>query len=86
MEWNKDLTAAPFQTPVVVQLENGFELLAVLEPDASMDENERACDQWREAQEGTAPDCWSEGACWASNADETPSLQPVMWKFRPATP
>lgn len=79
MEWNADMSAAPYQTPVIVLLENGFELLATLEPGVSMAENGQECDQWCEVEEGTAPDCWSEGACWSSNADEVASLQPVKW-------
>lgn len=80
MDWNEDMKSAPYSTPVVVQLEDGTELLATLEPDASMTEGEQPCDQWWEVEEGTAPDCWTDGACWSSNADEVMSLQPVKWR------
>ena len=45
-----------------------------------------ACDEsgndvqaWAEWNEGDAPDCWSDGICWAVNADGVKSDQPTHW-------
>jgi len=44
------------------------------------------CDQWQAAVEGEHPPCWSDGACWESNADEIGSLQPNAWRPLPTPP
>jgi hypothetical protein len=78
-EW-QDIKTAPYRLPVVVQLEDGSELLAELVPNASMTDEEMPCDQWQEIEEGSAPPCWTDGACWESNHDEVMSLQPRKWR------
>ena len=45
----------------------------------SVDENGKDCDQWQ-AVGDDYPRCWSEGACWTSNADGDMSLPPEAWR------
>lgn len=69
---------APYNQPVEVKI-GRRSFPAVLRPDASMTDEEKSCDQWQ-ATTGAYPVCWSDGACWESNADEQMSLQPEAWR------
>lgn len=31
--------------------------------------------------EGEPPDCWTDGVCWESNEDQSPSAPPIAWKL-----
>ena len=77
-EW-RDISSAPYRTLVRVKV-GSVTLLARLVPDASMTSEEQGCDQWCAEIEGEHPPCWSGGACWESNEDEAPSLQPTAWQ------
>lgn len=77
------ISSAPFHTPVIVKV-GQMTFPAVLRGNAAMDENGQDCAQWQAMNEGEHPPCWSDGACWASNADGLTSMQPTCWK--PATP
>lgn len=73
------IETAPYVTPVRIEV-GEMTFLARLVQDASMDENERSCDQWVAEREGEHPPCWTDGACWASNSDEMMSMQPTRWQ------
>lgn len=78
------IETAPYETPVLVKVAHmTFE--AMLKPDAAENE-EGSCDQWVACHEGEHPPCWTDGACWQSNADEIESLQPVAWMPLPVPP
>ncbi|MFN8681722.1 hypothetical protein ACDP63_11345 [Paracoccus sp. P2] len=78
----RPISSAPFHTPVIVKV-GQMTFPAVLRGNAAMDENGQDCAQWQAMNEGEHPPCWSDGACWASNADGLTSMQPTGWK--PAT-
>lgn len=78
LSW-QPIETAPYSKAVEVRV-GGMTFLARLWPDHSVDQNEQSCDQWVADNEGEHPPCWSEGACWESNADEMPSLQPTAWR------
>ena len=70
---------APMDTEVEVRT-GLMAFRAKLVPGAGMTENEQLCDQWQATREGEHPPCWSDGACWSSNADHCPSMQPEAWR------
>lgn len=78
----QDIATAPYEREVIVGTQDGVFFRATLHPNASMDENEKECDQW--VATTIHPDCWTDGACWANNADEEPSDQPIRWTEIPA--
>lgn len=74
------IQSAPYNTEVEVSLTRRRKpMRAILKSDASMDENERACDQWQ-ATTDDYPKCWTDGGCWESNADMNVSDQPTAWR------
>lgn len=80
----RPLDTAPYNTPVRIKAGN-MTFIAELLPSASMNEDGE-CDQWQAVHEGEHPPCWSGGACWASNENEDPSLQPEGWMPLPPSP
>jgi hypothetical protein len=83
-EW-QPIETAPDDEPVQVRVGESMVFDAVLRRGASLDQDERECDQWVAIHEGEHPPCWTDGACWSSNADEVMSLQPSAWRRLPAT-
>lgn len=70
--------AAPYNEAVEVKI-GRRKFPAILRPDASVNEDEKSCDQWQ-ATTDSYPACWSEGSCWESNEDGFMSLQPEAWR------
>ena len=78
LQW-QPIETAPFDE--VVRVKAGeMTFLAALRPDASIDQDDETCAQWQAENEGEHPPCWSGGACWGSNEDGIPSLQPTAWQ------
>lgn len=77
-DW-QPIETAPFNVPVRIKVGH-MTMIARLLNDSSVDEYEKSCDQWWAEHDGEHPPCWSEGACWASNMDESPSMQPTHWQ------
>lgn len=77
MDW-QPIETAPYDTIVLVDVDDFGTMLARLLPGVSMNANGDACDQWV-AETDVYPDCWTEGACWESNHDEVMSRQPLRW-------
>jgi hypothetical protein len=75
----RSIETAPLNTPVRVKVGLGMTFVARLVPEASVTSEEVPCDQWQAEHEGEYPECWHDGACWESNADERRSLQPSGW-------
>jgi len=73
------LKDAPYNEVVEVQV-GQMTFRAVLRPDAAMSDEETSCDQWQAAIEGEHPPCWSDGACWENNEDDSSSLPPEAWR------
>lgn len=77
------IETAPYVTRVEIRA-GSMTFIAELHPGVSEDEDGNACDQWAASIDGEHPPCWTDGGCWASNANEMQSLQPTAW--RPAPP
>jgi len=82
----RTIESAPYDTPVIIETFGGRVFKAFLVKNGSMNEDETECDQWRVAEDDPCPECWTDHACWASNADDTPSDQPAHWMPLPAAP
>ena len=78
MDWNTDMNAAPYSTPVMVRA-GGMEFPAELVARNAMNDQEEWVDQWCATTEAY-PECWTEGCCWESNHDEVMSAQPEAWR------
>lgn len=64
---------------VMVRTEGGAEFRASWE-EGFVDDEEQICGSWCETDEGTAPECWTAGVCWTTNADEKPSARVTHWR------
>lgn len=65
-------------TPVEVKTAGGFTFKAAFQDHGFMNELEEECGCWVAEGEGE-PECWTDGVCWESNADERPSDPPIGW-------
>jgi hypothetical protein len=72
------IECAPYNEPVEVEA-GRMRFPAILLPDAAMTTEEKSCDQWH-ATTDVYPLCWTDGACWETNADEQASIQPTRWR------
>lgn len=77
--WRPIKTAPRNGTRVQVKTEGGFVLEASWNADGYENEG-GTCGGWEAAHEDKHPECWSDGVCWGSNADEVPSDQPEFWR------
>ncbi len=77
--WQPISTAPRDGTKIFIKTYNGYGFEAYYDRLGAMDEKENTVGQWVAAKEDVCPSCWSEGACWSSNADESPSDQPEFW-------
>jgi len=50
-----------------------------------LDEDEDECGGWYFVEDQEPPDCWTDGVCWASNAEGNHSIEPTHWKALPLT-
>lgn len=81
-EW-QDLTSVPLDGgSVELKLEDGFVLRASWQG-GFMSSAEDDCSCWVADEDADYPDCWTDGACWESNANECMSLQPEFWRPAP---
>ncbi|PZU95595.1 MAG: hypothetical protein DI527_00875 [Chelatococcus sp.] len=80
--WN-DIESAPRDRPAILLTFQGHVVKAAWQTGFT-DENGRDTGAWCATEEGQHPPCWSEGVCWASNEDESPSDPPVAWLPFPA--
>ncbi|MGW9333608.1 hypothetical protein [Bosea sp. NPDC055594] len=58
----------------------GFELRARYERQGFINEAGDDCGGWVSSEEDKHPPCWTDGVCWGSNEDESPSDPPIMWR------
>lgn len=72
-----DPVDAPYGTELLVKTHGGAVFLAKYECNASVNSDENACDQWQAVN--VHPECWTNGCCWESNADEMASDPVVGW-------
>ncbi len=83
-EW-KPVKTAPYNQEVEVRV-GMMCFRAMLVQNGALDEKGNSCDRWIEAREGEHPPCWSDGACWESNEDLSPSLQLNAWRSLRSSP
>jgi hypothetical protein len=82
-EW-RDMDAAPKDgTRVLLLLESGGIIAGEWVENAGVTSDETLCGMWGAADEEIWPTSWTDGLCWASNADEVSSDQPVAWSPLP---
>lgn len=77
-DW-QPIETAPFNREVEIEA-GGKVFRAIYATDASMDEDEKSCDQWQAADEDEAPRDWCAGCCWSSNSQGRMSAQPTRWR------
>ena len=75
--WKPQKTA-PRATEVTIRTKAGKEFRASW--DWADDGDEGECIEWAALDESDAPDCWTDGICWAFNADGEQSDPVVEWK------
>ncbi len=46
----------------------------------AVEDEDGPCGTWAFTRDQEPPDCWTDGWCWASNADSLPSIPPTHWK------
>lgn len=46
-----------------------------------VNESGEECGGWYWMEDTEPPESWTDGVCWASNADGEPSVEPTHWKF-----
>lgn len=82
--------------PMSTALQDGTEIQAEIPGHGSdnviawqggyMDSQERDCSCWVFTRDQEPPDDWTDGVCWAVNADGEASTQPTHWKPLPTEP
>ncbi len=80
-EWQPILMAPRDGTEITVLTVGGYELLAFW-GGGLVDEEEKECGGWHAPLDGDHPECWTDGICWFSNENETPSDAPIKWLCR----
>ncbi len=78
-DW-KSMDSAPRGPVVMIKTRGGHEFAASW--DFGYEGEDGPCGCWAAVHEDEAPDCWTDGVCWASNDAGVPSDQPVAWRPR----
>jgi hypothetical protein len=73
------MASAPKSGPVILLTASGFEIRAEWAT-GFLDEHGEDCGLWCACAGADHPPCWTDGACWASNAEEVPSDPPIGWR------
>jgi hypothetical protein len=76
IDW-KPIATAPMRRPVRVKTLEGRVFTASRDFEAEGEPGESVA--WRAVDADFAPPCWSDGVCWASNAECLPSDPPMYW-------
>ena len=78
-QWQPIETAPKEGTVIKVQTAGGLIFRASWQG-GLVNESENECFGWLAEDEAGQPDCWSDGVCWAENADGKKSDQPTHWE------
>lgn len=80
-EWQPISTAPRDGTEIQAMIPgHGADNVIAWQADAFMTTEEETCGGWAFTRDQEPPECWTDGICWAVNADEQASVQPTMWK------
>ena len=76
----QDISSAPRDGKTIrVQTAGGLEFIAFW-LGGLLDEQGQECGWWCVEDEDEQPESWTDGICWAKNADGKKSDQPIKWK------
>lgn len=79
-EWKPIETAPMDGTPIQAEIPGyGSDYIIAWVP-GFMDVDNEPCSCWVILEDQEPPDCWHDGVCWESNADEVASIKPTRWK------
>lgn len=79
MDWQR-IGNEPLNTPILVRIPGYGEDNVVCLVDGFFDDDGNDCCTWVFDDEDKAPPCWTDGACWSTNANGTPSVRPTHWR------
>lgn len=80
--WRSDMENAPRDgTPIQAKIPGHGSDNIIAWGGGLMDSDGETCGGWLFFGENEPPECWTDGVCWAVNADGKPSVQPTHWKF-----
>ena len=83
-EWQTIETAPMDGTEIQARIPgHGEDNVIAWQTDAFMASDEASCGGWAFTRDQEPPDSWTDGVCWAVNADEVASTQPTHWKALP---
>lgn len=80
MEWQPIDTAPRDGTAIQAKIPGYGDDYIIAWMGGFIDEDEDDCYCWVIVEDQEPPDCWTDGVCWASNADEIASVKPTHWK------
>ncbi len=78
MGWRAIKTAPHDGSIITIKTAGGNKLQASFQPGFMVSAIEDA-GGWVAEDENGAPECWTDGVCWSTNADGVKSDQPVKW-------
>lgn len=81
-DW-RDISTAPLDGTMIAILTQGGQLVKA-SYGYEYESNEGPVGGWAALDYEPHPSCWTDGVCWASNADGEPSDQPALWRPLPA--
>lgn len=73
------MASAPLDRTIILITSCGYVVKAKWERTGFTTAELQDSGAWVAAEESQHPPCWSDGACWASNANECESDQPIGW-------
>jgi hypothetical protein len=82
-EWQSMETAPRDGTPFQAKIPGHGSDNILAWTDGLLNSDNRFCGGWSFAEDQEPPDSWTDGICWAVNADGKPSVQPTEWKPLP---
>lgn len=79
-DWQPIETAPQDGTAIQVEIPGHGSDFIVAWLEGFTDSDDNPCGCWALVEDQEPPDCWTDGVCWAVNADGLPSAQPTRWK------
>lgn len=82
-EWQSMETAPRDGTPFQAKIPGHGSDNILAWTDGLLNSDNQFCGGWSFAEDQEPLDSWTDGICWAVNADGNPSVQPTEWKPLP---